>query len=454
MTRTHGPIPDAVQPSRASADELEPSEEKARQIEATEPRNLVVLVIYQVFLRVGWIFKTETVIMPSFLDMVGGAGWLRGCLPILSRFGQSVPPVIFSRRLRGMSHKSRALRGATIAMGAPFLLLSVAWWSAGGSPQPWMPILFLFCYATCFCCVGLANLSNGTVQGKLIQATRRGRLLSASALLGSVFSIVAALALMGGWLAEPGRGFVYIFGFTGTLFVLAGLWTLALKEPADEVVPPSDGVVRYLTDSWRIVRGDANFRRLAAVAMLFATALMLFPHYQALGRERLGLSGSSMMIWVVTQNASVGMAAFLAGFLADRCGNRLALRTLIFGTSLAPLLALVLASMGREAGRPWFWIIFIPLGLTPVTIKFLMNYTLEISEPTEHPRYLSAMGLCLATPFILSPLVGLLVDKTSFEVVFFCGTGMIVLCGLLTFRLVEPRHHHWGAGQPISPTDD
>ena len=160
------------------------------------------------------------------------------------------------------------------------------------------------------------------------------------------------------------------------------------------------------------------------------------------------------MIWVITQNASVGISTFLIGFLADRKGNRLAVRTLIFGTSAAPLLALVLALMGRDAGRAWFWIIFIPLGLTPVTIKFLMNYTLEISEPAEHPRYLSATSLCLAAPFFLSPLVGLLVDLTSFEAVFLGGAAMILLGALLTFRLVEPRHHTVAPEQAVSTADD
>ena len=455
MTRTEEATPDAVEPASAIPDSARAAARAGRSIESNEPRNLVVLVLHQILLRVGWIFKTETVIMPAFLDMVGGTGWLRGFLPVLSRFGQSVPPMIFSQTLRGMRLKTLALCGATTAMGIPFLVLSAAWWMAGGVPQRWMAVLFLVCYAICFVCVGLANLSNGTVQGKLIRPNHRGRLLAASAILGSTFSIIAAMFLLGRWLETPATGFVYIFAFTGSLFVLAGFSVLALKEPRGESQREQDGMVHYLKDTWITLRSDLEFRRLARVVMLFATALMMFPHYQALGQQRLGITGASMMIWVVTQTASVGVATFLVGFLADRRGNRIAVRTLVFGTAVAPLLAFVLAWIGSAGGAaPWFWLIFIPLGLTPVTIKFLMNYTLEIADPHEHPRYLSATGLCLAAPFVLSPLVGLLVDLLGFEVVFLSGALLILLGGCLTFRLIEPRHHDRSAGHTVSVADD
>ena len=57
-------------------------------------RNFLVLAWYQVVIRVGWIFKTESIIVPAFVDMIAGPGWVRGCLPALNRLGQSIPPVI------------------------------------------------------------------------------------------------------------------------------------------------------------------------------------------------------------------------------------------------------------------------------------------------------------------------------------------------------------------------
>jgi len=34
--------------------------------------------------------------MPAFLDTIAGAGWVRGCLPVLKRLGQSIPQFLFA----------------------------------------------------------------------------------------------------------------------------------------------------------------------------------------------------------------------------------------------------------------------------------------------------------------------------------------------------------------------
>ena len=59
-----------------------------------ETRNFWILVVYQVVLRAGWIFKTESVVMPHAADALDPSGLARGWLPLLNRFGQSVPPVL------------------------------------------------------------------------------------------------------------------------------------------------------------------------------------------------------------------------------------------------------------------------------------------------------------------------------------------------------------------------
>src|SRR5690606_29963041 len=101
-----------------------------------------------------------------------------------------------------------------------------------------------------------------------------------------------------------------------------------------------------------------------------------------------------------------------------------------------------------------FWLIFIPLGMTPINLKTMTGYTLEIAPTHEHPRYLSTLSLCLALPFCFSPLVGWLVDLTSFEVVFSGGAALIFLGCLLTFRLYEPREHHHPVIDTVLPTTE
>jgi ABC-2 type transport system permease protein len=71
-----------------------------------ETRNTLWMELYQVVVRVGWIFKTETIIMPAVLDAVVDSGALRGLLPVLNRGGQSVPPLFAAGPLARLRAKS------------------------------------------------------------------------------------------------------------------------------------------------------------------------------------------------------------------------------------------------------------------------------------------------------------------------------------------------------------
>jgi len=409
-------------------------------IAAHESRNLLALATYHIVLRIAWIFKTESVIMPAFLDTIAGAGWLRGCLPVLNRVGQSVPPLFYADRLRQTARKKWALGSTTLLMAAPFLGLSAIWFALAQKRPWWLPAVFLLLYVLFFCAVGLSQLCFGTIQGKLIRADRRGRLLGLSGTLGAVASIFCAWMLLTHWLVRSDGGFGHIFGFTGIVIAAAALLSTVVFEPPDQPAEKRRASRNHFHGAWTIVRRDRDFRRLAIVAALFVTLQLLFPHYQALGRDRLPFQRRDLMVWVIAQNVGIGIFSLLAGVIADRFGNRLTLRLSISAAAFSPLLAIWLTS-GRVAGAEHvFWLTFLLLGLTPVTFRTFVNYTLEISDQTQHPQYLSTLKLCMAIPFCLSPLVGWLVDLIGFDAVFISIACLIALGGLLTFRLAEPRH--------------
>lgn len=411
-------------------------------LDTDEDRNFLSLAAYQITMRIGWIFKTESIVMPAFLDTItGNAGWIRGFLPMFNRFGQSVPPILYARRLKVMPRKKWALFGYSMAMGSVFLVLAAVWSFVNGEKGDWLAALFLGLYALFFVCTGIAQLANGTLQGKVIRAERRGSLMTVSSTLGAVLAILAAWWLMDDWLALGPSGFTYIFGFAGALFCLSATCATWLVETPDrhEDLPLTFSEVAG--SAARIVRDDWRFRRLAVVAVLFSAVVLLFPHYQALARDRFGIGLEQLMLWVVVQNAGTGLFSTIAGPLADRRGNRLAMRIVMFASAATPVLAVLLARQ-RVEGPLWFWIVFAMIGLTPIMFKLLINYTLEISDIEDHPRYLSTLSLCVAVPFCFSPLVGWLIDVTSFELVMLSGATLIALGGVLTFWLDEPRHIH------------
>jgi len=404
--------------------------------DSNEPRNFVLLALQQVIVRVGWLFKTESVIMPAFLDSIAGPGWIRGILPVLNRFGQGVPSFLLAGAVQSTPLKKRLLALSGLAMAVSFFVLAFAT-RAGGAGLAWPSFLALYLLFWCF--AGINLLVIGTLQGKLIRPERRGRLITASVVGGVVPAVGFAWWLLPGWLDGPSPDYGRIFFFTGSCLGLAALVALPLRERRDEALPRRGGLQEQLRGAWEILRSQPDFRRAVGVAAIFSSSIMIFPHYQALAREELGLDGIHWMTWLVAQNVSMGVMSLVAGPMADRLGNRIVLRILIFASAGIPLLAIALTHLDRDTARGLFLWVFAGIGLVPLGFRVITNYLLEISPDDDHARYLSISQLCTAASFLASPLFGLLIDLTSFEVVFALEAALLVLGGVLTFRLIEPR---------------
>ncbi|MCE2726073.1 MAG: hypothetical protein LW698_04745 [Planctomycetaceae bacterium] len=225
-----------------------------------------------------------------------------------------------------------------------------------------------------------------------------------------------------------------------------------LDEPADPVEPrrpPSahgwvHGVIAHagggIADWRRTLVRDRALLRLCIVAACFSAVLMLFPHYQAFARDRLGSGLASLLTWVVVQNASTGAVSLVAGPLADRRGTRLVLVWLVALSSLTPLVVTALSLLPHATAVEWFWIVYVPLGLNPISLKIFTNYALELApRRADHPRYVSIVGAALAAPFVISPLIGMAIDLAGFRHAFVIGAAVIAAGSLVALGLPEPR---------------
>jgi hypothetical protein len=414
-----------------------------------ERRNFWLLVAYQIVLRTGWIFKTESVVMPVAADALDPSGFARGWLPLLNRIGQSVPPVLAARRIKNLRKKKRAFIGTTASMTLCFLGLTSLWLIPGLVGHRRAAIVFLVLYALFFAAIGVNGLAYNTIQGKLIRVTRRGRLLMIADFVGASSAMICAVTLLPMWLHENSADYAAIFGFTTALFAAASVMSWFLKEQPDDHYEPPRGVRHVFRAAWRTLAEDANFRRLAIVSALFSTTLVLFPHYQAIARDELQLDTTWLVWWVFAQNGGTALFSLLTGPIADAYGNRLSLRILTLLVVIGPLAALA-AIYFPAIGKTAFPLVFVFIGMTPVAQKTFNNYTLEISEPEDHPRYLSTLSLSMAAPLLASPLVSPLINAIGFEAVYLFVVCLLMLGWLMTFRLTEPR----AAGRPVVLSED
>ena len=473
---------DAATPSDGTGDGVASAD---RVIREREVRNTLGIELYQVVVRVGWLFKTETIIMPAVLDTVVDSGLLRGLLPVLNRGGQSVPPLFSAGFVSRRPVKKWLLVGTSLAMAACFALLAVVWNLLQGSPGR-LAVAFLVLYGAFAACNGLNQLVAAALQGKLIPPGHRGRAMLVSTVVGSVLAIAAALLLLRPWLAEV-NGFPKIFAATAFFFALAAAVPLLLDEPPDDPTDdhadPSEspgaagqvvsdpgvahrGVLRQGvahravaregalprevtepaprgTRLWRdVLADDPALVRVSLVAACFSAVIIMFPHYQAFARDRLGTLPASLVTWVVVQNLATGVASLFAGPLSDRRGTKVVLVGLVACSALTPLAVTALSLVPSAVAARWFWLVYVPLGLNPVSLKVFTNYALELApRQADHATYVSIVGAALAAPFVASPFVGLAVDALGFRLVFVTGAFVILAGAVVARGLPEPRWH-------------
>ncbi|MEZ6049521.1 MAG: hypothetical protein R3C11_28865 [Planctomycetaceae bacterium] len=282
----------------------------------------------------------------------------------------------------------------------------------------------------------------GTLQGKLIPAGHRGRLLGISGILGSVFSVAALLYMQNYMVIEGYRLFFVSFLISGIGMVLAGLTCLAIVEPQDNYEPSRNSFWQQLKEAKTIVRNNPPFKKLVIVSMLTITILLIFPHYQTFANERLRSSESvesRLIAWVIAQNIGAGVFSLLLGSIADRFGNKLAIQVALMVILLGPLLALAFSHPALGFLHSWFWVTYFVLGMTPVTDKAITNYTLEIVPIHEHAQALSTLKLFMMLPLFFSVPVGLAIDFFGFTPVFVCSSLIILVALWQTRSMIEPR---------------
>lgn len=428
------------------------------EVAAVYRRNFAANVLYSVFLRIGWIYKTESTVIPGFVTSLTSHPLLISLTPMISRVSQFLPQFLFLGVVERAPRKKPMFLGVTTLFALSWGVLSATLWLGRELPKALLLTIFFLSYSVGWVCTGISAVLDRVMLGRLIPTRRRGRVFAVAGPLGS-YSVVLSGPLIAYLLSHGGdfpRNYGMVFGIGSVMFLLAVASATLIREPPEKREPSQqEGLTHIARQGWKLFRQDPTFRCIFGIACIQSLSAYLFSYYVAYARtwspeESFQNALNGMLGWGLSvQNLVIGTLSLLMGLLVDWKGNRIALRALCSILTFVPLVATLIGRFVPLSHRLGFFLfVYAMIGCLAVLQRVMGNYVLEITPPEKQALYVGLFGsgqmITLIFPFLVGVIVTALREGWGAQVAYegtFLGCT-VVLSGsiLLAWRLVEPRH--------------
>jgi MFS family permease len=400
------------------------------------------MVDYVLF-GVAFSFINPNTVMPAFVrtltdsePVIGLVGTVLAACWLLPQLG--VAAVISNKP------RKKPYLIAAICVGRPlYFLLALA--ILAGLPRYPTAMLVAF-----FACIGLFQIMDGTsavpwfdLLARAVPATRRGRLVGTAQVIGGLLGIGVG-ALVGLILSTPRlpypTNYALLFALTSATLFPAVVALSLIREPegaAPEPHPSPPGILEQLREVWG---RDRNFRRLVGSRWLVGLLSLALPFYVLHATEVVKLPEAVLGWFVSAQMAGSVVASLGLGWLSERKGPRPAIWLGASMAMLSPLLALGIHFAGGSFLSRTYPLIYFLIGATNSSWMLgALNYVLEIAPKERTPVYVGLYNTLAGVLVPASFLGGVILQVTSYPVLFGVTVAGIAAGLWLSLGLDAPR---------------
>ncbi len=387
-------------------------------------RNFFGGLWHAAFLAFGMALTQPTTVIPAFVaQLTGSTIWVGGLVTVLTVAG-ALPQLFVARLVEPRARKMPLLMVAIHLRVVCWGLLAALILSVGASRPlllAWSLMGFLGMF---YACGGLGGVPYTDIVGKIIPSNRRGAFFGGKEALAGPASVSAAL-IAGVILAKVGYpgNYALLFGLAAAALLIASVGFWIIREP------PRTGTGRSVRP-WaeyraQLIETARRMRKLVGVELLTGFSLMALPFYVVYALQVLAAPPAAVGWFVLVQVVGGVLSNLLWARLVDRHGSRKMITVCAVLSSLTPLLAVIMGSLGWPGLMPVFFLSGVVQSGRKVGFA---TAVLELAPSLERPTY-AALNSVLVLPVALLPLVaGVLLHVCSYAVVFvaaavFIGAG-------------------------------
>jgi MFS family permease len=382
-----------------------------------------------------------TTVLPTFISNLTASKVLIGLSGTMAQAGWLIPQLVVANLIGHLSRKKPVYVWSGLVRIVTIWAIAVLVAMLANSQAALFLAIFFILYSIYSIAGGVAGIPFMDVIARAVPTTRRGTFFGARLFFGGIASALAGIFVKN---VLANRDFPDNFALlfiAASAVITAAIISFAL---ASEPEAPAQGgrmpFKKFLLRGPFLLRNVRSYRMLLVVRVLLAIWGMALPFYIIYARERLALAASAVGIFLSVQMVGAILSNLLWGALSNRIGNKIVLELVSAVAILPPVLTLLTTLYSPINGMVGFGAVFFIIGfaLSGISLGYT-NYMLDISPDTERPTYLGFMNTFLAPVLLLSAVGGLIIEWTSYEVLFASVIAAGLAALLLALRLEEPR---------------
>ena len=406
---------------------------------------------------VGVVFANTTTTLPAFADVLTDNKVLIGAVSSVWAGGWLLPQIFAAHYLSNKPRKYPIMLKWQL-IGRPVFPLFVVWLLLGGAQFPELTIaLFLLALTFFMSTDALVALAFLDLFGKAMPAERRGRLIG----VGQVLTGLGALGA--GWLirqilgpAGPGfpMNYALIFGLASLAFAVSTIGCALNVEAPEAVEAKRPSLREYVPQLGRLWRTDRRFSRITLVRLLSGIGSLATTFYVVYATDWLRLPPAAIGLFAGAATVGTALAGLMLGVVADRYGSQRVVQIVTWVQFAVPVLALVCHSgvFGGSVNLV-YPLLFVMMGLFEGSAMLgFLSFVLEIAPPGQRPTYLGLTNTLTGVLILLPMLGGLLLERTSYPVLFTAAALGTLVAAVMALGLSNPRQQMATTPEPEAQT--
>lgn len=423
-----------------------------RQRDAYLTRNFLLNVVGEgIGSSIGISFISPLAVLSVFVNALTSQKWVVGLVPGMFLFSLCFSQLVVAYYSDALKRKKNLILRMRLLGALPFFLLG-AMLVLRLIERPAV-ILGVF-----FVCMVPSGVFNGAVMppwvamvGKLIPKDMRGRFYGWRTAMGTSAGLIVGWAIhrILGEGGETNR-FGVLFMCSAGGFLISFLCLVKTKEPADLHVAEREGFRRYVLQLPQILKSDSIYRWFLVLTLCVplggGAVGIAAPFFAVSAFER--FKAPLMMVGVFTAIIASAqlLGGLVGGWLSDRKGPFMAHALAVVGTLLAPICALVVASVQGVCIALAF------VGFSRgAAMSSYQNVFLALAPPEKRATYLALTSFIACPMFLLAPFLGgVLLGYTGYTTLFACAAVGSVASTVIAI-IVTLKARALGLGGPSPP---